>query len=507
MDKKNYFRQLRQVFKNDPYQDRFLQELQDHAQDLESELPNSKKLTLSDMRDKFGEPKEVRKTFTQITRPWQKGLEIVEALGYGFLALFIIYLVPSFIGVSGEATLPGGDGLNVIFAPKIGVVLLQMVTIALPSYLFYRWAYFRLTCKIRLLNAWADFLLTILPSALVVLITFTFVISDPQIRAFALFVVHLSSVASALLAWWIPRKKAAKKKKKVERKFWATITSIFLFGYALTHTLIRLIDPSLSFLRSSDAIEIFFAPIVLPEMIFLTLFFNLTFWQPYVWVILFVIIGLFFAFFLAKKRFWLASAVLVYLVGVLFAPNYIPWKDNDFTVPAQELTGELEKKQFGPFYKIGRYLNEDNEPGFTYNAAFHSGSLVLEQKARHRSRTWDLPLNQPILEKSELIDSRTKVKAPDSSFYEHFQLTPNELECRSPKARDWVENPPPVVLSKLEPGMHCQEILWKGERIYWSQQGGFSVKYASISKDENWLILGSVQRIYLVDLRQINSIS
>ena len=91
MNQESYFAQLRQEFQNDPYRERFLQELEDHAEDLQGDIvPSNKSLTTDFMKKHFGEPKQVKKDFMAITRPWQKWLEAGEAFLYGILMVFWI---------------------------------------------------------------------------------------------------------------------------------------------------------------------------------------------------------------------------------------------------------------------------------------------------------------------------------------------------------------------------------------------------------------------------------
>lgn len=184
MSPSSYFQQLREELKNNPYRDRFLQELEDHAEDLSSEENIS--LSLKAIRKKLGEPTQVKKIFIGIVQPWQKFWEITEAFLIGFLATLIMRGSLVFT----EGTFFGSSYLYLILSAAMG-------------YTFYRLAY-RFSLKQR----------QVLESRVWLVLVFSFqVVFDLPTSLTILFypdfilgLSHLLWILFGVLAWFWPKK-------------------------------------------------------------------------------------------------------------------------------------------------------------------------------------------------------------------------------------------------------------------------------------------------------------
>ena len=98
MQHDDYFTTLEYEFKGLEYQKRFLQELKDHAQDLQKDENIDAKDLSQSLNQRFGSPKQVKTNFTTIMKPFRWLFFILEGLVFGlltsplmsFLALFSI---------------------------------------------------------------------------------------------------------------------------------------------------------------------------------------------------------------------------------------------------------------------------------------------------------------------------------------------------------------------------------------------------------------------------------
>ncbi len=79
-----FFKALADEFENHPYKERFLEEVQDHVEDLakDQNLPK-KSITTPFLEKLFGEPVEIKKIFIDIVDPWRNIFFISEAFIVG----------------------------------------------------------------------------------------------------------------------------------------------------------------------------------------------------------------------------------------------------------------------------------------------------------------------------------------------------------------------------------------------------------------------------------------
>ncbi len=506
-----FFVQLRREFKNDPYRDRFLAELQDHAEDLaESESIPSDSLNSTFMQKHFGEPKDIKKTFTQITRPWQKVMEAGEAMGYGFLGIGLSVFLPFSTLAIEEVRFSAEDGMGIERRIQWLVFLAMISSILALSFFLYRWIWSKLDLKNSLLGPIKGFFMASLPILIMGIsfarMTVKFDYEAEQVIFFSAFVAVFFG---ALLAFLKPKNPSERGEAK--SSFLARISSPLILLYISVFSVMRMADPTFHSLETNSLIRLLphsdfwralFMPVTWPEMFFFLSFFELTNWQPYLWIVLLAVFALFLLMFIVKKRFWLAGAMTMYLLGVFLSPAFLTWMP-EFKVPAYDVSEALEKKQLGPFYRALRHLNEDIGPSFSYNAAFESEALWIEQsKWGGRVSTWRIPFNGDRKLEEGWLSLGQKINHPEPIHYSAFQVIPKELTCVPAAYLDGVE-----VESEPErftPESGCKAILWKGREIYESEGNSLGADSVSVSKGEKWLLLKSVNSVYLLDLRSLS---
>lgn len=507
MSQKHYFQQLRQVFKNDPYQDRFLQELQDHAQDLESELPSSKKLTLKDMKKQFGDPKQVKETFTQITRPWLKTKQAWEAVGIG-----LICLLGAFMGSMVLSWIMGAF-TSLFFTPKLSPIatILMYISYILNAFLIYflyrwAWAYLKNKQSNSLWNEKQIIIFLLSPIAFILLgfiFQFIFGRGDSIFLLFGIFILSTALLARTRL----PLNKVKKKVQKIKWS-WLKLFSILIFAHVLVFGLVRFLniepDPMnvlhnvFTFIYLFEFFIIALVPLMISGSILVSAYLSIG-----------LLISLFlFALgwmILNKRWSWLSGAVMIYVISTLFISYDSLYHQIEFSVPSQELSATLEQNQFGPFYGFIKENYHDLKDAFYYEIEFENGVFILnqiERTSRVRQFSFDPNKGWPddlFQNKERFKDERIEIPTLNT-----FEDWPKNLKCERPAALQ---------------GMYgfdtCLSLSFRGQELinssqFWDDRSyGIPFKEAVFSEDENWLLLKITPDmtptfVYLLDLRSLN---
>ncbi len=243
MPSKDFFKQLEDEFKNHPYKDRLLEELQDHLEDFETDdqvSPQIKERMSVEML--FGEASEFKKIFIQITDPWRNVFFISEALIVGIpLAvvgvMFYNELKTAIFGFGKSGVIPLGSlviiGLMWIFGYVIAFNLFTEVR-HLTNFKERVWVFF-----VTLPSTFV-FLMTILSDwKMLISIDFFWLIAGwLMVQGLVIFFGHLSS----------KKKKAPHSKKHRNWDIFFFLPSSFLF------TVLIFFDfsayPKLNFIRA-----------------------------------------------------------------------------------------------------------------------------------------------------------------------------------------------------------------------------------------------------------------
>lgn len=380
MSSKKYFQQLRQSFKNDPYQDRFVQELQDHAQDLEAELPTSKKLNLSDMKKEFGDPKTVRETFNAILRPWEKLFFVFEGLFYGILMLpFSLMGVQFFHGM----VLDGGYF-------NINIIILAIIWFFVYLLAFRRYLRFQVNFRFALL-AWIA--LVFGPTLLYALSYFidagnlslslysetAMDYLNPKRLTLVLTSFLSTHIGLSFLAWSLQKPKRNHRKSHSEAP-WMTRLKTFLFVYFVLFLMTRTLSTYLAnfeFISSYwQILNVPFSPLIFIEFI-LNFIFSATFGNQgqasvffgfYVPAMILGFLTLQSIVYLIYQKTWRSRRTLIVLYAfslLLINPQAFALKP-DYQVPWLSVSEIVEKRQVGPFYAAMQYFNRDEGLLFHY---------------------------------------------------------------------------------------------------------------------------------------------
>ena len=517
----SYFQQLRQEFKNNPYQDRFLQELQHHAEDLESELPKSKKLTPDAMKKHFGEPKEVKKNFTQITRPWKKGLEIVEVLGWGIVIIGLILILPAIMYLVNDLFLWFSISLSFLTLVQISLTCI----ILWFAYLFL-WR-FLIGKNYTFLSAKKVLFWGILPQVLwLPFLIWKLYRHWNRFRempdGYYITLSAIAIVVGLLAFWWAYRKPISSQKATLKKlSLFSSILGPLSFTYILSFSLIRVLNPYFRFTTYSPfylgkwweflltpidyADQVFF--IDLPSSLFIS-FLGTHYFQVFL-VIIILITSM--AYFLVKRQFsWLASGALIYAIVLLFVPQ----QDQllEFQTPYIQVSEAIEREQYGPFYNMVNYLEGRSPDRADYFIQSEGNTFAIRQyDVSGRTRSLEKVNLEPTLGKDFIYDPKKAIFERIESF--NFQIPTNFAQKITPI------NIPINITCKEEGEIKedifketgiCQTLLFNGQELLTKKLGEFRVNQFAVSKDGNWLMISLEEygtKIYLLDLREINSTS
>ena len=391
MNSKKYFNQLRQAFKNDPYQNRFLQELQHHAEDLESELPKSKKLTPDAMKKYFGEPKEVKKTFNAIVRPWEKIFFVLEGLFYGVMILFF-----SLIGTDIF------QGLAVYgFSVDPGVLILVIIWFFLYLFAFGRYFKFHVNFQFVLLS-WVAL---IFGPTLIHAVLFFIDISSLGLSIYPESSIDYMSVSilfpamggffgvHAILGFLACKLQKPDKKKGQSREpvKWVKQFRVFLFIYISAFIVYRTVGTYFGSPNFHGSVwqwfNLPFSPLIFIEFI-LGFLFSATFGtqgQPSLFFSLYfpaMLLGfltLQSVIALIHKKTWRSRRTLIvlYALSLLFInPQAFELKP-EYEVPYVSVSEMVEKKQASFLYPAMKYFNQDEGLLFHYYIDLHFSDTDL----------------------------------------------------------------------------------------------------------------------------------
>lgn len=140
MTQQDFFKQLKNELHDHPYRDRYLEELENHAEDLEIDMEVSGgELTKDIIREKFGTPKEIKNNFIYMMNTKLKAW-ILFLYVFSLMALFTVWsLLFNALLVPWDGTLPADRpavgtwerSLNDFFEAGMGSAVLSWIVYAL----------------------------------------------------------------------------------------------------------------------------------------------------------------------------------------------------------------------------------------------------------------------------------------------------------------------------------------------------------------------------------------
>ncbi len=519
-----FFAQLRREFKNDPYRDRFLAELQDHSEDLaESENMAPESLTSTFMQKHFGDPKQVKKDFVSITRPWQKWLEVGEALGYGALRVFVLMLAPALLDIAFQRWYGVFS-----FTQALPFQALALSGLLLLIY-FFLWR-FALSRKYDFLSR-----KSLLGLSLGLQAAFLFLSAWNLYRRWSLFgdinepdfypTLALLSIAMDWLAFWLAARRPCSSFAKAANGLrLQQAFGLLAFGYVLAYSAFRAIRPAFNFepymtLGEARWWEILLQPIHYAEKIFLidlpsALFVSIP-WAHYLQIVLVIgLLGWSIGYFLHQKRAsWFASAVALYVLAILFVPGGGFYQDPKnplpslrIHVPSVSVSQKIEKTQYGLFYGMVRYLEARSVDQVAYLVEPHGDQFAVRQfGVSGGGKGWERLNSEPALGQDFLFDPYAHSLESLQGF--DFQ-TPvvgpkNKPSFRWPEGWSCEIDGHDAEKEEFDDWGICQRLLFRGRAVLEMENGQIKVEGFAFSPDRSLLLLSfqdyPKSSVYLLD--------
>ncbi len=509
MDSKSYLKQIESQLEGNPYCERFIQELQDHTEDLtEDQYLDNTTINEHFMKKQFGDPKHVKDDFIRITRPWQKWWEVGEALIYGSLIVIWNSITPIF----SDLTYYG-----------LWVHFLTLLAFLLVPYLFiWRKIFFNssrlLSCKKMMGLVFAPLLIFFFSSLWQVIELYSTMDDRVVIELDYFPAVSAISLLIGLLSYWFYFRKKKGNQARIQWPFLKFLKPIFL-AYVTAYVSIKFFLPEITYNFFGPELllswELIFLPLFYFEMgIFYTLpntlfisYLKVSYFQIFI-LSLFAIGS--FTYFLVKKRFsWVATTVLIYVIGLLvIAEKQVYMHSNiQVDVPHVELSTQVEQRQFGPFYGFIRYQNDYQLNGPRYNVDRQNEQFIIHQYGSG-GLVQSMDLNAENLTTQDFTF--------DESDGKIYSITPewvifgsiNYKDVRTVFDCDVEIQGESLDLDDYPFPPFCEKLSYQGIKLIESKNSQFEVNDYVFSEDKHQLLIsisdGARQSVYLLDLSEID---
>lgn len=385
MSQKNFFQQLKDELHGHPFRDRFLEELEDHAEDLKADEELKENSITSEMMKKYlGETKEVKNIFLNIMNPFRKIFFILEGLFFGMFLLpftIILHIYLRFITFP-ESGFPMGYA---------GLVFLGGLSLLFIYYKISFKRFFELEINLKP-QPFKWYSLIIVPN----LIAFSIlVIKQPNHlleQGSGLILLILSylglNLISSFLAWSHEKKQRSKRISKDLSKVFQYI-KLGLLIYFFVSIVVRtaLFNTSVKGDISSPIYESFYNLFSIFSLIIPIEFFTFSWWGMAlssgtneiniftvfylpIFILLFIGIQSLWVVIKQKKWFSLRSLVIFYIISLFLIPGESFISDHEFKVTVTNISEKIEKNEVGIFYPMLKYFNSDEGSLFKYEVGF-----------------------------------------------------------------------------------------------------------------------------------------
>ncbi len=500
-----FFAQLRREFQNDPYRDRFLAELEDHAEDLaEAQKIGPKSLNSGFMQKHFGEPKQVKKDFVSITRPWQKWLEASEAFGYGILMVFWLTAFTLIDFISSNAV----------------PFFIQILIVGLFLFIPYPFIWKKLLKGEKILSRRFLLIYVMLPLFVFFVlqslqIYYVYIVGGRFLGTTDYYIVfNIISMAMGLLAYWVvsQRKLLVQPLKEIRlKKILLNGLGALFFAYVSFFSVLRLLADeqfnSARWLYSLWLDNFLYIISAIDEglLYMLPASFNSLFGTHMVRIV--ILLGLLLwgvMYIILKKRFsWLALTAIVYSLTPFFAPSLPPHGAGLIQSEFSYLTvsDSVLKKELAPFSNMGYYFRGGLEDSAYYAIEPYQEAFLLNKRGnseavlRPKERFFTLRLNQD--EKGVEIVRLPFSEIKGIPLIEGFNFTwPQDYLCEGPDLGGDIKG-------------ICTKVLYKNQLLVKQFDDlEFPVKDLVVSKDGRWvmMVIGFSRMsdgVYLFDLSSL----
>ncbi len=511
-----FFSQLRREFQNDPYRDRFLAELEDHAEDLaEAQNIAPKSLNSGFMQKHFGEPSQIKETFHRIVRPWDKLFFVLEGLFYGFLMLPLSFV---FTHSLQNFLLRDFADLGMLGAPFLWLFFYGLA--------FYRYRKFELGLR----RPWLLWLALIAGPSLIHAGLFfwdagslaasvypesqtSYMFPPAILKALAAF-IGINAVA-AVTGWLLSGISSSKKTASS-----AILIAFFkkaIFVYFALFIALRTGGTYLGFpaiLSSGIAVLYYpFAPLFFAE--YLSGFFfssifgsqsqaNLLF-SLYIPAMVLIFLGLQSLVALLRQKNWRSPRLLVlaYVVSLGFLTPRPFELHPDYALPALPVSRLAEKRQASILYPAMKYFNQDEGTLFHYQIGYDSAhaQLYFRQNTGQtfylNPQAWAEGRPEALFGASALSAGNNPPRLAEAGEYAVRNGFKAHLLCEGAPEADF----------SASSWQLCPKIKFKGRAL---SDSPLDVKDIAFSPDGRWLLLllstgaYNPQEVHLLDLRNLS---
>ena len=347
MPSDDYFEQLEDEFKDHPYKDRLLEELQDHLEDYEEDEEHSEQ-HLADARVIFDEPDKLKKIFVQIVDFWTRLFYLAEGIVIALLCSLVALYFFDLLSGAYFSDQNNGSSKWVYF------LLFQLLWLV-----FYD-TVFSLLQNIKPYTAKKSrlwFLAICSPGFLTFLMLTLFKEASSSIKLTTSF-VGIYLVFNGLMAsvsWLMTRKRKRAESNVNSLTVWAGFFIFLVMG----RTLITYFD--VAFVSENTWFLWILFPIFFLDVVFFVPWNNLAineslpFYSPGIFLITICAVEL--VWMLLKPKKWLLrTAVFVYVSSFFFMNQNAFFQPQQFKQPSIAVSELIERKEAGIFYPHMNYV-------------------------------------------------------------------------------------------------------------------------------------------------------
>lgn len=420
MASNNFFKQLKAELHDHPYRDRYLEELQNHVEDLEKDTSESnKKLTDKIMKKRMGDAKTVKENFLNIMNPFDKLFFILEGLFYGLLFVPITFFI--FSQLRSDLHFAGYWGAFGSFESLLATIAFNLLVL----FVLYVLAYQRFEALEPMVNfkkrTWN--LLLLGPGLVALATSFYFEITNEfaftmhPVTAFLILLTYgLLHLITIYLASNLYRLKLKEKNKLID---WLKYgIKILAFTYFVLCVLYRTIGSHIAVMKpgnfpDSIAFLQIFAPLQMIEINFGRAWAGLMnsslldvnpFITLYLPAILILFVTAQSVWMIVRQKKWLnfRGLIVFYIVSLFFiSPQHFVEKP-DFKGAYINVSEMIEKKQVSIFYPILKYFNANRGGLFKYEVGYERNGEPTPSLVVRDNTGKNYHLNQSDLEKEKI---------------------------------------------------------------------------------------------------------
>lgn len=519
MPHKDFFQQLKNELHGHPYRDRFLEELEAHAEDLKEEELNDE-----NWRYRMGEPLSIKETFMKTMHPFAKILFYLEGFCYGVLLMPINMFF--FLSVADSGSI---DGLLL----SIYRALILIGTLFLLYFIcFKRFLNIKPTVN---KGVWWWTILISLPSfiwliASVIGYFFRQTLLMPNLTpGYIVFLI----LSAGLIYGACKAAQRFSDDKILNKNKTAWVLRIAAFSYFLGFLIFRTANSYVDLMgyEASTPLANFFSPLWALESMFvflskiaLNLFDYLLGGSNSVFINIYfpaLILGFLSIYslwivFKHKKVIFLRLGIFAYVLSLFFLNTEAYTNKLSFKVEALNLSHILEKNEVSFLYGPMKFFHENEGRLFRYAVNFKNGEFEIQNNTGKSYFVNPEKLDANFSKQNfySLIS-----KTESSNFSEYFKGTlnpsigvneiswPTDFICENEALQSeetMIETKEFIPIVNISNSPTCLRLLYKGKVILEEIRGIFTD--VDFSEDKKWMVIvftkgfQNPEDVYLVKL-------